>query len=336
MVDISSIRQSNQHLDTSSVPQVAVLVGGTAGIGKITLGEIAGHGTSFKAYVIVRKASAGSAKQYFEELQKANPNTKVILVEGEISLLSEVKRICDHIKTLGSQIDLLFMTTGYAPFGGRQNTPEGLDTSHSLELYARICFVENLLPLLRTSGKARVVSVHSGGLESASRLDTNDLNFEKPGAFGGIATQLHMGIMGTLTLERLAEKKENQSIVFIHSYPGIVRTGNLFRGWGEGSWGPWLCGVFFDPILMLFAFSLKESAERYLYQITSGTFGGKGPTLPGIAGRTTRGENTGGLFLVIKHCDAVMNEKKLAQLRVTAQHIVWEKVYNIISPYIYY
>lgn len=145
-----------------------------------------------------------------------------------------------------------------------------------------------------------------------------------------------MGIMGTLTLERLAERKENQSIVFIHSHPGIVKTGNLFRGWGEGSWGPWLCGVFFDPILMLFAFSLKESAERYLYQITSGTFGGKGPTLPGVSGRTTRGENTGGLFLVSKHCDAVMNEKELAQLRVTAQYIVWEKVYNIISPYIYY
>lgn len=130
MVNISSIRQSNQHLDTSSVPQVAVFVGGTAGIGKITLAEIAGHGTSFKAYVIVRKASAGSAKQYFEELQKANPNTMVILVEGEISLLSEVKRICDHIKTLESQIDLLFMTTGYAPSGGRQSITSLCDYRH--------------------------------------------------------------------------------------------------------------------------------------------------------------------------------------------------------------
>lgn len=163
-----------------------------------------------------------------------------------------------------------------------------MDVSHSLNFYSRICFVENLLPLLRASGNARVISVYSGGIESERRLDINDLNLEKPGAFGAIATQMHMGIMGTLTLERLAEMKENHSIVFIPNYSGIVRTGNLFRGWEEGSWGPWMAAIFFDPILMLFAYSFKESAERHLYQVTSGAFGGRGPTLPGIIGRTTK------------------------------------------------
>ncbi|CAO2649322.1 Nn.00g067070.m01.CDS01 [Neocucurbitaria sp. VM-36] len=334
MVNIALIRESNKHIDESSAPRVAVFVGGTAGIGKITLTEIAGLGTSFKAYVIVRKESADSIKPFFEQLHQANPNANVIMIEGEISLLSEVKRVCDYIKPLETQIDLLFMTTGYAPFGGRQNTSEGLDTSHSLSFYARIYFAENLLPLLRASGRARVISVLFGGMESEKRLDINDLNLEQPGAFGGIATQIHMGIMGTLALERLAEERENQSIVFIHSHPGIVRTGNLFRGWEEGSWGPWLSAVFFDPILMLFAFSFKESAERYLYQVTSGTFGGKGPTLPGIVGRTTRGELTGGLFLVSKNCDTVMNEKELAKLRVTAREVVWTKAQDIIGPYI--
>jgi len=209
-----------------------------------------------------------------------------------------------------------------------------LDVSHSLGFYSRICFVENLLPLLRASGNARVISVLSGGIESEHGLDINDLNLEQPGAFGAVATQRHMGIMGTLTLERLAETKENQSIVFIHSYPGIVRTGNLFRGWKEGSWGPWMAAIFLDPILMLLAYSFKESAERHLYQVMSGTFGGRGPTLPGIIGRTTRGEHTGGLFLVNPKCDTVMNEKELANLRVTAREAVWAKTHQIIGPYI--
>ena len=209
-----------------------------------------------------------------------------------------------------------------------------MDVSHALSFYSRICFVENLLPLLRLSGNARVISVLSGGLESEAKLNTNDLNLEQPGAFGPIVTQMHMGIMGTLTLESLAETKENQSVVFLHSYPGIVRTGNLFRGWKEGSLGPWMAAIFLDPILMLFAYSFKESAERYLYQATSGAFGGRGPTLPGVQGRTTRGEHTGGLFLVNQRCDTVMNEKELAKLRVSAQEAVWAKAHEVIGPYI--
>lgn len=166
------------------------------------------------------------------------------------------------------------------------------------------------------------------------KLDINDLNLEQPGAFGPIVTQMHMGIMGTLTLERLAETKENHSVVFIHSHPGVVRTGNLFRGWQEGSWGLWAVTYFFDPILRLLAYTSDESAQRHLYQATSGTFGGKGPKLPGIEGRTTRGELTGGLFPVSYKCDTVMNETEMAKLREKAQDAVWAKTHEILGPYI--
>ncbi|KAF2831568.1 hypothetical protein CC86DRAFT_140909 [Ophiobolus disseminans] len=334
MVKISLIKQSNEQVDESSAPHVAVFVGGTAGIGKITLSKIASLGTNFKAYIIGRKSSEHSFRPVIEDLHKANPNAKLIWVEGEASLLSEVKIICDHIKTLESSIDLLFMTPGYAPFNGRMNTSEGLDTSHALSLYSRICFTENLLPLLRASGTARVISVHSAGMATARMLHIEDLTLEKPGAFGAMSTQLHMGTMGTLTLERLAEKKANESVTFIHSHPGIVRTGNLYRGFTEGSWGWFMATWIMDPIMVLLAYSFEESAERYLYQVTSGAFGGQGPMLPGITGLTTRGEKTGGLFLVNQYCDTVMNARELAKLRVSAQSVVWEKVHEIIGPYI--
>jgi hypothetical protein len=121
MVNISLIKKSNNQIDESSVPRVAVFVGGTAGIGKITLAAVAGVGISFKAYVIGRKESEQSFKPFIDELHQANPNANVIWVEGQVSLLSEVKRICDHIKTLESEVDLLFMTPGYAPFSGRES-----------------------------------------------------------------------------------------------------------------------------------------------------------------------------------------------------------------------
>lgn len=121
MVNISLVRQSNNQIDGSSAPRVAVFVGGTAGIGKITLAELAGLGTGLKAYIIGRKESEQSFKPFLEELHNISPDANFIWIEGQVSLLSEVKRICDYIKTLESTIDLLFMTTGYAPFGGRQS-----------------------------------------------------------------------------------------------------------------------------------------------------------------------------------------------------------------------
>ncbi|KAF2659741.1 hypothetical protein K491DRAFT_590380 [Lophiostoma macrostomum CBS 122681] len=305
MVNIAQIRQSNSLISASTAPRVAVFVGGTSGIGTAAVASIARLNTPVKAYVIGRKSSEAFFRTFAADLQQANPDANLIFLEGEISLLAEVKR----------------------------NTVEGLDTSHALSFYSRMCCTENLLPLLRLSGRARVVTVLAGGLEGATYFNEDDLNLEKNGAFGAIATQRHMGAMNTLFLERLAEDPKNSSITFMHSHPGIVRTGNVFRGWAEGGWGIWMATVFMDPLLRLIAFSDEESAERYLYQITSGAFGGQGVRIEGAeSGQTTKGKVAGGLFLVGRYCDAVMNEKEMAKLRVTAQEKVWEKTYQIIGP----
>jgi hypothetical protein len=48
----------------------------------------------------------------------------------------------------------------------------------------------------------------------------------------------------------------------------------------------------------------------------------------------TRGKKKGGLFLVSRKCDVVMNENEMAKLTVKAQDAVWEKVHEIIGPYV--
>lgn len=197
-----------------------------------------------------------------------------------------------------------------------------------------MCFVENLLPQLRASGSARVVTVGAGGMEMARTLDVNDLDLEKPKYFYGASVQFHVGIMNTLYLESLAEKKENESVVFIHSHPGIIRTGGVFRGWQDWKLGMFLATYIMDPMLRLIQFSFEEAAERYLYVVTGGAFGGKGPKLAGVEGRTTKGEAKGGMFLSSKTCDTVLNENELAKLRPIAQEAIWTKTRDTIGPYI--
>ncbi|CAG5179230.1 uncharacterized protein ALTATR162_LOCUS9098 [Alternaria atra] len=336
MVHISQIKESNVQIDEESAPRVAVFVGGTSGIGKLTLNALARLGTHFKAYVIGRQESEAAFKPFIEELHLANANASIIWVEGHISLLSEVKRTCDYIKELETSIDLLFMTAGYVAFNGRQNTSEGLEISHALEFYSRICFAQNLLPVLRSSDHARVMSVRSGGMEGDFFFNADDLLLEAPGAFGAMASVRHMGNMNTLALERIAEMPENKNIVFMHCHPGSVRTGNLFRGFQEGSWGSWLAAVFMDPVIWLMAYTEEEAAERYLYQITSAAFGGKGVPLGAdvVEGKNTKGERDGSLFLVHHTCETTLNEKKLKKLRVSAQDKVWVKTQEIIGPYV--
>ncbi|EAT87083.2 hypothetical protein SNOG_06019 [Parastagonospora nodorum SN15] len=307
MPNLSIIHASNTNLTPSTVPQTAIFLGATAGIGKITLTALIKLGFQFKAYVIGRKASFPAFRTFAAEMKGVNAKASLIWIEGEVSLLAEAKRCRD--------------------------TEEGLDISHALELYTRITFTQNLLPELRASPAARVVSVLAGGMETARFLDVGDLTLEKQAAWFVARTQLHVGMMNTLTLEKLAEEPENAEIVFIHSHPGIVRTGNLFRGWDEGSWGPWLSAIFFDPILRLVAISFEESAERYLYQVTSEAFGGKGPK-ECVVGKTTRGKESGGLFLVNRKCDAVANEKEMVKLRAKAGDVVWDTVQGIVRPYI--
>jgi hypothetical protein len=90
-----------------------------------------------------------------------------------------------------------------------------------------------------------------------------------------------------------------------------------------------------DPILWLMAYKEEEAAERYVHQVTSAAFGGKGVLLRKgvVEGRNTKGEKVGGLFLVHHTCETTLNEKALRKLRVSAQDKVWAKAQEIVGPY---
>ena len=124
MVSISEVRSSNAQLTEATIPRVAVFVGGTSGIGKATIGRLAGLKLAVKIYIVGRKSTQPAMKISMDELRTNNPKTDLIWVEAEVALLSEVKRVCEIVKQAESKIDLLFLSAGYAPWGGRNSMPE--------------------------------------------------------------------------------------------------------------------------------------------------------------------------------------------------------------------
>lgn len=119
MVSLTEVRASNAALTPSTVPKTALFVGATSGIGKYTLTELVSLNLPVKCYVVGRKASEPAMRPVLEALRRKNTQAELVWVEAEVSLLSEVKRVCEFIKEKEERLDLVCLTAGYAPFGGR-------------------------------------------------------------------------------------------------------------------------------------------------------------------------------------------------------------------------
>ncbi|OBT65287.1 hypothetical protein VE03_04605 [Pseudogymnoascus sp. 23342-1-I1] len=332
MVAYKEIRASNALINDATAPRVAVFAGGTSGVGKLTIRALVATGASVRIYLIGRRSSEERTQIFIQELQSINPKAEIIWTEGEISLLAETKRVCEVIKSKESRIDLLFLTAGYAPFGARSETAEGIEITQSLIYYSRILFTQHLLPLLSASEAPRVVSVQGGGLERTT-VDLDDMDLKKPGNFGLVKAHVQYVGMKSTTMEKLAG--ENPNVTFIHSCPGWVNTGNVNRGLDASlTIKSWLVWLFLEPLIGLFSFSHEESGQRNLFQSTSAAFGGRGVPWNGKAGISTHAKTEGGLYLVSSKCDFSTNAKVMPVLRENAQGKIWEHTQEILRPYL--
>lgn len=331
MVSYKEIQASNALINDATAPRVAVFIGGTSGIGQLTIKALVATGASVKIYLVGRKNSEERSKAFILELRATNPKAEVIWIEGEISLLAETKRVCDVIKRNEARVDLLFLTAGYAPFGPRVETAEGVEIAQSLEYYSRVHCILQLVPLLEAAEAPRVVSVLAGGMERANAVDLEDLDLKKPGNFGGVKAQMQYTAMNTMALEKLAG--ENPNVTFIHSWPGWVNTGNVRRGHDPNSILGWLMWVFLEPLIALFSFNDDESGQRHLFESTSAAFGGRGVPWKGKPGMNSLEKHANGLFIVNYKCDCTPNAKILPLLREKAQDKIWEHTLEVLRPY---
>ncbi|KAI0191935.1 hypothetical protein F4808DRAFT_443481 [Astrocystis sublimbata] len=332
MVAYSQVQASNALINDATTPHVACFVGGTSGIGNYTARALVATGASVRVYVVGRASAELRTSVFIEELQAINPKAELIWIAGEVSLLAEVTRVCGIIRERESRVDLLFLTTGYAPVGAREETAEGLEITQVLEYYSRMLFIQQLLPLLCDAESPRVISVLGGGMESASGIVLDDMELRKPGNYGSYNGQMHCIGLNTIFMDRLA--RDNPQVTFIHSHPGWCNTGNVKRGYEQGSKWDWFVWLFLERLIDYFGFSHEESGQRYLFQCTSAAYGGHGTPWNGPMGLNTNNEPSNGLFLVGYKCDCKSNTNVMSALREKAQDKVWDHAQKVFGPYL--
>ena len=120
MVNLKHITTSNRVLQSVPPGLVAVFAGATAGIGRATLQQFARNANGPRAYIIGRSNEKGS--HIIAELKTINPMGTYVFIQGQISLIKEVDRVCEAIKKFESHVDILCMSPGYLSLSGRNGT----------------------------------------------------------------------------------------------------------------------------------------------------------------------------------------------------------------------
>jgi hypothetical protein len=208
-------------------------------------------------------------------------------------------------------------------------TSEGNELGQSLGYYSRILFITQLLPLLNPSNNPHILSVLAAGNESSS-IYLDDLDLKKPEHYGLAAKSRSGATYTTLSMSRLA--KENPRVVFIHHYPGGVKTDIFKKAWGDKWW--W---SIFSVVLSVFGTSPADAGEKCVYLLTSAKFGGKGVLLAakekqGLTMAKTK--EPGSLFNINDKLQEVCNEKVMTELeRMDAGDIIWQNTLKTIGPY---
>ncbi|CAF0926407.1 unnamed protein product [Didymodactylos carnosus] len=210
---VRAARTSNARILSSLKPSPnVVVVGGTSGIGRGIALSIAQHCPSANITIVGRNESAANAI-----LSQLGSNPKFI--RADVSLMSEIRAATKKI----SAVDMLILTQGILTMAGRTPTTENIDNKLALHYYGRVLFVQELLPLLRSSQNgSKVLFVLDGVNGNPSKINWNDMALENTYSLSSAAN--HALSFTDLVIHYLASQQENTNITFTHAFPGVVRT----------------------------------------------------------------------------------------------------------------
>ncbi|EXJ82904.1 hypothetical protein A1O3_06720 [Capronia epimyces CBS 606.96] len=333
MVSYSDVLASNESLAAASGGSgpVAVVVGGTNGIGLTTVQALLKHTAKPTIYLVGRSADQ-LAKLIDETLQPLNKAAELIpIVAGDLTLVRNAQRAADEIvrritskSTPGSgsgsnsasasspHIDLLIMTPGYLNMSSQPDwSPEGLERLMAIRFHARMAILMKLLPLLRRAPSPRVVTLLAGGQEGELKLDDLGMTATKPKTYGPLYAMGAAASMTSLFLEKLAtaDQEQNSNIVFIHAFPGLTPDTGLQIHKSV------LFNFIYSVVKVLAGWfgkthTAQEAGERTLFAATSGRFRRLQPRDADAAVGTllqpgSDGGLASGVFLVGEDSDAV-------------------------------
>jgi NAD(P)-dependent dehydrogenase (short-subunit alcohol dehydrogenase family) len=232
--------------------KVVVITGATSGIGEVAAQRLAAMGA--RLVLVARDPKRGAAT--LSRLPGSGGAAHAIHY-GDLSRISETKRVASQIAAAEPRIDVLINNAG-AMFGSRQITSDNLERTFATNHMAYFVLTLMLRASLLAASPARVVSTASDA-HRGNALDFDDLQCAK--GYSAMKAYGRSKLCNILFTRELARRLSGTGVSANCLHPGFVAT-----RFGDNS------GGILAPIARMaktFAISPQKGAETIVYLATS-------------------------------------------------------------------
>ncbi|QHW00307.1 SDR family oxidoreductase [Spirosoma endbachense] len=209
---------------------LAIITGSTEGIGYEDALALSSAGWN----VIVMGRNPQKGAESIASIQQSNPKAKVSFEKIDLADLSSIRSFASRMISKGQAIDLLINNAGVMTPPKRLETADGFELQFGTNHIGHVALTAQLLPLLRQSPDARVVTLSS----VANREGTiifDDLQSTSSYVPGKAYSQSKLAnLMFALEFQRQSEK-HGWGITSMAAHPGVSRTNLLITGAGRWS-----------------------------------------------------------------------------------------------------
>ncbi|MGQ9896854.1 MAG: SDR family oxidoreductase [Acidobacteriota bacterium] len=196
--------------------RIALVTGGTAGIGKETVRGLAQAGLA----VVLVGRDRHKCDQVVQELRVATGQPHITALTADLSRIEDIRRVAQEFCANHPRLDILVNNVG-AIFDARRTTPDGLEQTFALNHISYFLLTNLLLDRLLSSAPARVVNVSSAAHRFVPGVDFADLQFERK-PYAAMAAYGQSKLMNILFSQELAKRLEGTGVTSNSLHPGGV------------------------------------------------------------------------------------------------------------------
>jgi NAD(P)-dependent dehydrogenase (short-subunit alcohol dehydrogenase family) len=195
--------------------KVALVTGGTSGIGKATAMALSAMG----ADVVVVGRDPERGERAAAEI-RAQTGGRVDLALADLSSQAEVRALAEEFKRRYDRLDVLVNNAGLVQ-STRTETVDGLEATFAINHLAPFLLTNLLLDMLRQSAPSRVVTVSSEA-ERWGNIDFDDLQSKKN--YRGFPVYGMTKLANIMFTYELAERLKGMGVAATCMHPGAVNT----------------------------------------------------------------------------------------------------------------
>jgi NAD(P)-dependent dehydrogenase (short-subunit alcohol dehydrogenase family) len=241
--------------------KVVVITGATSGIGEVAAQRLADMGA--RIVLVARDKARGEAA--LTRLRSTDKSLSHSIRYGDLSRISEMKRLAAEIAAAEPRIDVLINNAG-AIFGSRRMTEDNLELTFATNHMAYFVLTLGLRERLLASSAARIVNTASDA-HKGRVLDFEDLQSAK--GFSALNVYGRSKLCNILFTRELSRRWRGRGVTVNCLHPGFVATRI-----GNGS-GGFLSRA--ARLAKIFAISPGKGAETLVYLASS-------PDVAGVSG----------------------------------------------------